>query len=257
TEDSQPDDKFTIAAAGRYSISVNLLNLTISIKEAPGAPFEKLWVLGDAMPKGWDINNPDEMHVDASNAFVFKFNGVLNAGEFKIPTTTGDFNTAYYMPLVNHQDISETGVQLVPAGGPDLKWKITNPGPYKIKLDLETMKMEIKPFTPYAQIWMVGDATPAGWNIDNPTPLTRDPLDPNVFTYTGPMAAGEFKFPVFTGNGWAGDFFMPEVNGAGEESTRMRFVPGGNPDFKWKLTQAGNYKITINQLYETISIEKL
>src|SRR5690606_35958462 len=98
---------------------------------------------------------------------------------------------------------------------------------------------------------------PAGWNIDNPTPLAPDPLDPYVFTYTGPMTAGEFKFPLFTGNAWAGDYFMPEENGAGAGSTRMRFVPGGNPDFKWKLTEAGNYKITINQLYETISIEKL
>lgn len=257
-DDNDPaDNKFTVATPGRYRISVNLLDLSISVSEAAGAPFERLWVLGDAMPKGWDINNPDEMRVDPTNPFVFRFTGVLKSGEFKIPTTTGDFNTAYYMPLTNHPDITATDVQLMPAGGNDLKWMITTPGAYKIKLDLEAMKIDIKPFTPYAQIWMVGDATPAGWNIDNPTPLTPDAGDPNVFTYTGAMKVGEFKFPVFTGNGWQGDFFMPEVNGAGPESTRMRFVPNGNPDFKWKITQAGNYKITINQLYETISIEKL
>ncbi len=36
----------------------------------------------------------------------------------------------------------------------------------------------------------------------------------------------------------------------------MKFVPGGSPDFKWKIPEAGNYTITINQLYETISIQK-
>jgi hypothetical protein len=40
-------------------------------------------------------------------------------------------------------------------------------------------------------------------------------------------------------------------------STQMKFIAGGNPDNKWKIMQAGDYKITINQLYETISIEKL
>jgi starch-binding outer membrane protein SusE/F len=37
----------------------------------------------------------------------------------------------------------------------------------------------------------------------------------------------------------------------------MKFVAAGNPDNKWKISVAGNYKITINQLYETISIVKM
>ena len=254
--DSDPDDKFNISTPGLYNISIDLLDMTINIEAATTPQFTRLWMLGDATPTGWNIDAPTEMRVDSSNLFVFTYNGLLTAGEFKIPTTTGNFSTAYYMPLINQQPITETGVQLVPIGGPDNKWKINTPGAYKIKLNTQTLTMEIKPFTPFPAIWMVGDATPVGWNIDSPHPMTPDPSDPNVFTYTGPMAVGEFKLPVETGN-WGGDFFMPVLNASGPGSTQMKFVPGGNPDNKWKISVAGEYKITINQLYETISIQKL
>ncbi|AFD05883.1 SusF/SusE family outer membrane protein [Solitalea canadensis] len=255
TSDEQPDNKFAIAKSGVYEVTINLLDLSISIREGNEPLYSRLWILGDAVPNGWDIGNPTEMRVDSGNLFVFNYYGVLKAGEFKIPVATGNFGTDYYMPLTNHPDLSTTTVQLTPGGQPDNKWQITNAGPYKIKLNMESMTISIKPFTPYAKVWMVGDATPTGWNIDNPTELTRDAADPNVFSYTGWMNVGEFKLPVETGD-WGGDFFMPEVNGAGPGSTRMKFVPNGAPDFKWKITAEGNYKITINQLLETISIQK-
>lgn len=103
---------------------------------------------------------------------------------------------------------------------------------------------------------MVGDATPVGWNIDNPQPMTPDPANPYLFTYTGPMLVGEFKFPVGTGN-WGGDFFMPEINHQNLKSRRVKFVPEGSPDNKWQITEPGNYKITLNQLEETIDIVKI
>lgn len=254
--DSQPDEQFTISTPGNYTITLNLLDLTIAIETSTVPPYSRLWMLGDAIPSGWNIDTPDEMRVDSSNLFVFKYNEVLTAGEFKIPTARGNFNTDYYMPMTNYQDLSLTGIQLVFNGGPDLKWKITNAGPYKITLDLQNLNIKILPFTPYSQIWMVGDATPVGWNIDNPHPLTPDPVDPYIFTYTGPMLVGEFKFPLATGN-WGADFFMPEINHQNLGSRRVKFVPGGNPDNKWKITEPGNYKITLNQLKETIDIVKI
>lgn len=255
TEDSQPDDKFMNASQGMYDISVNLLNLTISVTAASTPPYDRLWMLGDATPTGWNIDNPTEMRVDSSNLFVFTYGGMLNAGEFKIPVSTGDFSTDYYMPLTNHPAITETGVQLVPNGNPDNKWQITAAGPYKIKLDLQNMTIQIKPFVPYTQIWMVGDASPAGWNINSPQAMTPTPGNPYEFSYTGPLSAGEFKFPLATGD-WGCDYFMPVVNGSGPGSTQMKFVASGSPDFKWRITEAGNYKVTINQLTETISIVK-
>lgn len=255
-DNSQADNQFHIYTSGVYAISVNLLDSSITYTRQAGPPYSRLWIVGDATPNGWNINAPNEMRVDSSNLFVFTYNEVLNAGEFKIPVATGNWGGDFYMPLSNHPAITATGVQLVPGGNPDYKWQITTTGAYKIKLDLQTLSISIKPFTPYPQLWMVGDATPAGWNINTPTVMTPVSGNPYQFTYTGPMNAGEFKFPVATGN-WGTDFFMPVLDQSGIGSTQAKFVTGGNPDYKWRLTQAGNYRITIDQLRETISIIKL
>ncbi|WP_125077694.1 SusF/SusE family outer membrane protein [Rufibacter latericius] len=257
TSDSEPDNQFTITTPGLYSISISLLDKTISIEEGSAPPYSELWIVGDATPNGWNIDNPNKLRVDRSNPYVFTYNEVLKAGEFKFPTSTGNWGTDFYMPLTNYQDLSLTGVQLVRGGQPDLKWKITTAGAYKIKLDLETMKINIMPFTAPATLYLVGDATPAGWNIDAPTPFVKDASNPFIFTYTGPLKAGELKFPVTTGN-WGGDFYMPVTANEDVTSTEIKFVPGGQPDNKWKISadQAGNYKITVDVLHETIKFEK-
>ena len=163
------------------------------------------------------------------------------------------------MTLTNHQSLTATGVKLVQGGSPDNKWQITTAGAYKIKLNITpgANTIEIKPFTAPAQLWIVGDATPAGWNINSPTPLVKDAIDPYVFTYTGELKAGEFKIPTATGD-WGTDFYMPVIANEGATSTEMKFVPGGNPDNKWRITaaQAGLYKVTIDVLRETIKFEK-
>ena len=260
TEDSQPDDKFIVTEAGTYKITLNLVDLNILVEKLSDPtepPYTQLWIVGDASPNGWNIDNPNQMVSDASDPFVFTYYENLNAGEFKIPTATGNWGGDFYMPLVNEQDIALTGVQLVKGGSPDYKWRITTPGPYKITLNLRDLTISIKPFTPYSQLWMVGDATPVGWNIDNPHPMVVDASDPNIFTNTGELKAGEFKIPLETGN-WGGDFFMPVTNHPDmpvNTTLSMKFIKNGNPDNKWLITQPGNYKVIVNQLYETIRFE--
>ncbi|MDP1763956.1 MAG: SusF/SusE family outer membrane protein [Sediminibacterium sp.] len=255
----QPDNKFHISTMGGYTLKVNLLSMAITISQPTQPttpPYSRLWMVGDATPNGWNINSPNEMRVDSGNMFVFTYHELLTSGEFKIPTATGNWGGDFYMPLANHPAITATGVQLVPGGSPDNKWQITTAGAYKIKLDLLNMKISIQPFTPYTQLWLVGDATPVGWNITSPAPMTPDPVNPYIFTWQGAMTAGEFKIPTNTGN-WGCDYFMPMVNHQDINSPLAKLIPAGNPDNKWLITNPGNYKITINQLKETIDIVKL
>ena len=42
-------------------------------------------------------------------------------------------------------------------------------------------------------LFMVGDATPNGWSIDDPTPFTQKADDPMLFTWEGTLNAGEMS----------------------------------------------------------------
>lgn len=99
-------------------------------------------------------------------------------------------------------------------------------------------------------LYMVGDATPTGWNIDAPTALSPSEDDPLVFSYEGHLNSGEFKCPLKTGN-WGGVFVMPVTNGCkisktGIEVNTFSLMPTGQPDNKWKVVDAGTYKITFD-----------
>lgn len=237
--------------------STNPVTITVT-PAAAGPAYNALWMVGNATPDNWNINSPTQMTVDPSDPFQFRYLGELNAGEFKIPVSTGNWGTDYFMPLVNNPPLSNTGVQLVPGGNPDYKWKITTAGTYKVVLNISANpSMKIAPFTPYAAIFIVGDATPAGWSIDNPEVMIKDANSPYIFTWTGPLKAGEFKFPLEKGN-WNGPFFMAPQAEAPLNTNYLVFTPGGGPDNKFKLSasEAGTYRITVNQLLETISIVK-
>lgn len=106
-------------------------------------------------------------------------------------------------------------------------------------------------------LYMVGDATPAGWNIDAPTAFTPSQEDPLVFSYEGPLNTGELKCPLKTGN-WGGVFVMPVNNGckiskSGIDDTTFSLMPTGNPDNKWKVEDAGTYKLVFDLRNWTVS----
>jgi hypothetical protein len=262
TEDAQADDKFDITLPQVYTIDVNLISLTINISKAQAPLYSKLWIVGDATPNGWNIDNPNQMKVDPFNPYIFHYNENLNAGEFKMPTATGNWGGDFYRPLTNDPPITDTTAALVfgNTNPPDNKWKITDAGAYKISLNIQANSIHIQPFTPYSALWLLGDAAPNGWNDDDPTPMTAT-ADPNVFVYEGNLTAGEFKIPVAIKNGFAGPYFRPDMNHPAISDTNALFVATGanqadKDDYKWQITDPGKYKVTINQLYETISIIK-
>ncbi len=115
--------------------------------------------------------------------------------------------------------------------------------------DKELKVVEI-PVTPYEieNLWMVGNATPADWNIDNPVEMEK--VEDNVFQYNGPLNEGEFKCPMEPGN-WGGPFIMPATNGvtishSGVASDEISLMPNGDPDNKWVVTESGNYQVIID-----------
>lgn len=96
------------------------------------------------------------------------------------------------------------------------------------------------------RVYMVGDATPAGWDINQPTIMDKNG---DVHTFEGEMKAGEVKFP--TKYSWNCPTYMaPDENGT--EVTKAGYtgkvvlMEEGSPDQKFKFTDKGKYRITLN-----------
>ena len=94
-------------------------------------------------------------------------------------------------------------------------------------------------------LYMVGDATPTGWNIDAPTAFTPSTEDALIFSYEGHLNTGELKCPLKTGN-WGGVFVMPVNNGckiskSGIEESTISLMPTGQPDNQRRVEDAGTY----------------
>ncbi|SEP40497.1 SusF/SusE family outer membrane protein [Mucilaginibacter sp. OK283] len=256
-----PDNKWQIAAAkaGNYKITLNLHNNSISIvnTDPPKAPFSQLWLLGDASPGGWSLDAATPLVVDASDSFIFTWTGPLVAGDFKIATAK-DFNEPFYRPTTNAPDLSVTAVQLN-AGDPDNKWHIAIASTYKITLNLRTNTISIVntivSTPPYTALWIIGDASPGGWSLDAATPMVKNATDPFVFTWAGPLVAGEFK--IGTAKDFGAKFYRPVTDHPALSATTMQ-LSSGDPDNKWVVTAstAGNYKITLNMKDLSIAIIK-
>lgn len=95
-------------------------------------------------------------------------------------------------------------------------------------------------------LYMVGDATPNGWSIDSPTPLTPTEEDPLVFTWDGNLNPGEMKLCLVKGS-WDAPFIRPEANGEIIDKNgivdQTFAMDAGGPDNKWKVTDAGTYSL--------------
>jgi len=116
-------------------------------------------------------------------------------------------------------------------------------------------------FTPYAGIYMVGDATPNGWSIDNATAMTA--VDAYTFTWTGNLTAGDIKFTCDKQGDWMGAWFMATADGKAwtDGTENITFVDkhiagNGDIDRKWKVSTAGKYTILLNQLTEKMTVTK-
>jgi hypothetical protein len=200
-------------------------------------------MVGDASPGGWDISNATQLVQSDTDPFVFTYTGVMNAGDFKFPVNrNSDWGQDFFMRE------SDTKMYLHKGGDPDdEKWTITKKGFYVITLNLLDLSINIH----REKLYMVGSATPIGWNIGDAIELTEDATNGCIFTYTGPMVAGEFKFPVNRNSDWGQDMYMRT-----SDTKMYRHKGGDSDDEKWSLTAAGDYVITANLETLDISIVK-
>ena len=250
-EEDYPDNKWVIEEAGNYFIDVNLDELTVSFTNLDGeVPFTELYLVGEAAPTAIKLEQSSD------DSFIFTYNGALSAGTLLISTTTATSGCAGYQPLDNN-GLGSTGILLLSdLGTASNQWNIPAANKYSVKLGLRNNRLEIGDYVGYEHIWIMGSAAPGGWSWDDITEMQRDASNPNVFRYEGYLSKGELKFPLEIDHNFGGDFILaPQANCPISENGT--YFIGNQPDNKWIISEAGNYRITIDVENETISFVKL
>ena len=276
TSFDEPDEQWQITEAHFYQVTVNLLTLEISYVQTEGeAPrFDNLYFVG--MPTGWGFV---KMQKDPLDPFLFRYGRHFEqggGGEFKFGTAEGAWENMLKATQPN-APYTDTQMSFVAGYDPDNKWFLQDnetDKAYKICVDIRSDKerMMMREFVPYEMVYLVGDATPNGWDLGNATPMTATG-NPYIFTWTGSLTSGELKFSFDKKSDWNGAWLM-NASGNGVEPTgevehalfidksddylknQYLDVNIGDIDNKWRIMSAGTYTITLNQLEETVSIAK-
>ncbi|MCU4165885.1 SusF/SusE family outer membrane protein [Carboxylicivirga caseinilyticus] len=254
--ESDPDDQFSINESAKYKISIDLFDLSIVVEQLVGPAYDVLYLIGDATTNGWDMPSNLPFTQNPDNLFEFTYKGVLEPGNMKIATYSGGWcgGDEIRATVANQTDLTQSGF-IIEAGcsGDDNQWAITEEtqGLYTITVNIDANTITFEPF----RLFMVGSATPNGWDISSAVELVKDATSWNIFTYTGPLVEGEFKLPVNRNSDWGQDMYMKDPN----DASKMYLHNGGDDDDeKWSIsaTEAGDYIITVDILNLTIDLQK-
>lgn len=273
-----PDEKWRVTEAGTYSLTFDLRNWTMSTRYLAGAPepeiepinVENLYIVGDATPAGWNIDAPTLL--DKQGDYLFIYEGPLNKGELKACAGTGNWDVDYVRPAANGEEIGRNGVAengFVYTASPDNKWIVTEPGIYRLEFDLEhwTINAEFKGEITVSKdpietetLFMIGDATPGGWSMDDASEYVRQEGSRYIFVWEGELVEGDFKACIERDGTFSCPFLRPLANGCEVSKAGVaspEFVYTTNPDDKWHVTEAGRYRITFDLENWSIAVESI
>lgn len=273
TDDGTTETLFHIDTEGYYFITVDVEKLTIASEYPDGNDYQNIWIIGNATPAGWNV--PSTIELNKKNQVEFEYKGPLYEGELKFMLQNDKgFECDYLMAETNGASIFST--KMIRKNYPetndanDTKWKVnlSETGNYRITLDTYMMeitfeKIEIPDDLSIKAVWMTGSATATQWDTPFKIAFQYNPDEKKgTFVWEGHLDPGEIKFPLSNTEGFECDYLMPEVNGT-SVTNALKMVRKNYPDntdendYKWRVDEAGKYKISLNVIDMTVKFEKL
>lgn len=258
TDDFYPgDSKWNVPVSGNYEVLLNVATGTISYYMRPAM------LIGDAGWGGWTLINALPLKQSGTDP-VFTYVGWLEANkEFKFLTKT-EWGQPEYRRYTN---ISNGVGSLALAQGDtdDNKFSVSESGNYKLTLDL--CKMEIKAEKSSYQtvplkvavLYMIGDATPGGWNWESTTPLYQDDSEPWLYKATVELKTGNFKFYI-------NKYYRTSESSSTSEWDQYGYFKGGSDadivwgttastsDSQWTVSTSGVYDVVVDVANNKISM---
>ncbi|MCF1715796.1 SusE domain-containing protein [Flavihumibacter sp. RY-1] len=218
----------------------------------------KLFLVGSATGSGWNnpVQTPEQEFTrldETTFAGVFNLKG---GNEYLVLPVNGLWDQKYSVANKNLPGLAEGG-----DFGFGLNDNIPGPaadGMYKIVLDFQAGKFIVTPYTENnlpSALFMVGDATPGGWNNPVPTPsqqFTR--LNSSEFELTLELTGGKQYLFLPVNGDWSTKYSV-------QDNTLTGLAEGGS--FGYNLPQNfpgpatdGTYKINVNFATSKFSVVK-
>ncbi|MEP6926074.1 MAG: SusE domain-containing protein [Ginsengibacter sp.] len=217
-----------------------------------------LYLVGDASQGGW--NNPVPVPTqEFSKIDSVTYGGVfdlIGGKQYLALPVNGDWSHKFAVADNSIPGLSEGG-----DFGYDLSSNFPGPatsGLYKIIFNFQSGKFAVTPYTGALplNLFIVGDATPGGWNNPVPAPsqqFTR--LNSSEFEITLPLTGGKQYLLLPVNGDWSHKFAVADNSLPG-------LAAGGT--FGYDLSQNfpgpatdGNYKIRVSFLTNTYTVTKL
>lgn len=227
-----------------------------------------LWIVGGSLPEGWNpgrstalVPNPDNSKVFSGTVYLDPTKDPNDSG-FKFLTYPGWGHLEYRAAKDAKLEDGKIKIANSDENTDDSKIFVEESANYYITVDIENLEATIVKSeyqdTPIidSSLFMVGTPTKGGYDIDNATPMYQNVNAP--YTYTTTLTVndtGDFKITrVITRSGdtcWNGEFWYFADK---EDSNKMALNQEG--DYKWNITEPGDYTITANTKDNTLKIEK-
>lgn len=222
----------------------------------------RLFVIGDATTYGWNLDMAQALLSNDQEPNVFTGTLYLKADQdFKFMEAHEWGSTEYGLP----EDASNpvTGELTLASGTNDVGYKkiqVTQSGNYTITIDIEHLKADITLSSyqdseiKYSALFIVGGATIGGWSVEDGTPLYQSSATPYEYSATATLKAAPESFKIATALKGAGSwnpdyFYFKDADDEGKISS------DSTDDRQWSVSEFGNYKISVNTVANTISIE--
>lgn len=226
-----------LAHAGDFSYAPETRFVWFEIIDIP-----QVYVVGSFTQGGWQNNCTDALLIPkVTNGIFEKLVNVPAGGEFKFVLNCGSWATAWGGPggAVNiGQEYDLGGENII----------ITNAGYYFLHLDLVRSKFIIKPFTPPANLYLVGGSTDIGWSPGSSIPFRKiDEGQFELFAKLTPISGDGNGFKFLQVQDWPGDWGA-DPNNAG------KIIQDGEANAT--ISEEGFYKINVNFLTSTYTTVK-
>jgi glycosidase len=221
-----------IPTAGYYNVNFNDVTGAYNFETSTQPTYASVGVVGSATPGGWD--NSTAMNVDPNDPHNWSITITLTSGEVKFRAN-------------NSWDVNWGG-STFPSGtafqnGPNIP---VSGGQYEITFNDVTRVYNFHNLNPtvYGTVGIIGSSTSNGWNESTPMRLAS-PGDPNTWTLTTFLSAGELKFRA--NNSW-------DVNWGGPTFPAGQGIPNG-PNIQ--IPESSYYTIQFNDIGGQYNFTKL